>query len=99
MPEIEGSLCEIEYALDTLKCDGIVMLTNYGGQYLGNSIFEDAFKELNKRKTVVYVHPADPPGRILLGEEIPNFLMEVTFDTTRAILNLFLHMQEEPLRF
>jgi predicted TIM-barrel fold metal-dependent hydrolase len=88
LPDTEAAMKEIEYTLDTLKLDGIVMLTNYAGQYLGNPVFEDVFSELNRRKAVVYVHPTDPPGKNPLGDHVPSFLMEVTFDTTRTIANL-----------
>ena len=88
LPEAEAACNEIAFALDSLKLDGIAMLTNYAGQYLGDTAFEDVFFELNRRKAVVYVHPTDPPGKSPLGDHVPNFLMEVTFDTTRAIANL-----------
>ena len=88
LPDTVKALKEIEYALDTLNLDGIVLLTNYSGKYLGDPDFDDVFADLNRRKTVVYVHPTDPPGKNPLGEHVPTFLMEVTFDTTRAIASL-----------
>jgi 6-methylsalicylate decarboxylase len=88
LPDTDAALAEIEYSLDTLRLDGIVMLTNYEGKYLGDPAFDEVFSELNHRKAVVYVHPTDPPGKNPLGDHVPSFLMEVTFDTTRAIANL-----------
>ncbi len=86
LTDTEGVLSEIAYALDTLKLDGIGLLTNYKGTYLGDSAFEAMYKELNRRKAVVHVHPGDPPGK----NPFPcsHSLLEAPFETTRAITNL-----------
>ena len=86
LTDAEGVLTEIDYALDTLKLDGIGLLTNYKGTYLGDSAFEDVYKDLNRRKAVVHVHPGDPPGK----NPFPcaHSLLEAPFETTRAITNL-----------
>ncbi len=88
LPDIQASIQEVEYIYDTLHLDGIVLMSNYKGIYPGDSAFEELYAELNKRKAVVYVHPTDPHNGNPLGDDIPNFLIEVTFDTTRAIFNL-----------
>jgi predicted TIM-barrel fold metal-dependent hydrolase len=88
LPGVDSALRELEYALDVLSLDGAALLTNYGGEYLGSPCFEELFAELNRRKALVFVHPTDPPFPAPLGNGIPNFLMEVTFDTTRAVTNL-----------
>ena len=49
LPDVDGALQEIEYALDTLKLDGIVMLTNFNGVYLGDKRLDPVFDELNRR--------------------------------------------------
>jgi predicted TIM-barrel fold metal-dependent hydrolase len=88
LPDVKGALREMDYALDELKLDGIVLLTNFAGHYLGTPEFDDLFYELNRRKAVVYVHPAAPPAENLPKLRLPAALIEFPFDTTRAIVNL-----------
>jgi len=87
LPDIEASIIEMEYALDTLKLDGVVLLTNFGGIYIGDAHYDDLFYELNRRKAVVFVHPNVPPLNAL-PMIIKPAVLEFVFDTTRAIVNL-----------
>jgi len=91
LPDFEASLLELKYALDTLELDGIVMLTNINGKYIGEPEFEDLFSELNKRNTVVFIHPNTPPQEKLPNLSLPSSVLEFVFDTTRAIANLMHH--------
>jgi 6-methylsalicylate decarboxylase len=88
LPDVDGSLKEIEYGMDTLKADGVVLFTSYGDKWLGDPAFDKVFDELNRRKAVVYVHPTtcDCCTNMLPG--LPDSMIEYGTDTTRAIARL-----------
>ncbi len=88
LPDTEGSLREIAYSLDVLKADGIIFLTSYGDKWPGDPAYVPVFDELNRRKALVYFHPAAPNCCRNLMPNIPPVFTEVPQDTTRAITSL-----------
>ena len=87
-PDVDGSLDQIEYALDVLELDGVSMMTNAGGSYLGDSRFDPIFAELQRRAAVVFVHPTASPDPIAHTLGLPDALLDYPVDTSRAIAKL-----------
>ena len=89
LPCVDGALRELEYALDKLELDGVVLLASQSdGRYLGDPAFDELLAELDRRGAVAFIHPAIPASLPHIPVDIPVFAMEFTFDTTRAAFNL-----------
>jgi len=91
LPDVEGALAEVAYALDVLHLDGVGLFSNAEGRYLGDPLYEPLFEELNRRQAVAFVHPAHCAAPPELNLRAPGSIVEYVFDTTRAIVNLLYH--------
>lgn len=89
MPSVDRSLAEIAHAFDQLGKDGVVMLTHSRGVYLGDSLLDPVFEELDRRGASIFIHPTSPAcHQGALG--YPRPMIEFLFDTTRAVTHLIL---------
>jgi len=88
LPNIDASLRELEYALDTLKADGVGLFTSYGDKWLGDPAFNPVFEELDRRSVVVYTHPNTANCCRNLLPDVGDGAIEWGTDTTRAITRM-----------
>jgi 6-methylsalicylate decarboxylase len=89
LPDVQRALREVEYAFDELHCDGVVLLANCEGVYLGDPGLDELMAELDRRDAVVFVHPNALPATPVPG--VPVFVADFLLDTTRAALNMIRH--------
>lgn len=88
LSSIDASLVELCYALDELHFDGVCLPTNVEGVYLGDRRFEPLFAELNRRRSVAFVHPVAPTYISTLSLTFSPALMEFMFDSARAVASM-----------
>jgi 6-methylsalicylate decarboxylase len=89
LPDVDAAIAEAIYSLDVLHADGVVVMSNVGGKYLGDPDYEPLWAELDRRGATVFVHPAQPPMTLLDGTPAP--MADYVFDTTRTALNMVLN--------
>jgi predicted TIM-barrel fold metal-dependent hydrolase len=85
--DTDGAMKELEYAYDTLKADGVGLMSSIGDKWPGDPAFEEVFKELNRRKAILFQHPFTSAccRTLIPGGEGS---VERDFDSTRAVTNL-----------
>src|SRR5262245_33814420 len=86
LPDVDGSLAEAAYAFDHLRADGVVLHAHSQGIYLGDPKFDPLMDELNRRKSVIFVHPSELAGSTVPG--IPPYVADFLLDSVRAAINL-----------
>lgn len=57
LPLVHSSIFEARYCLDELHADGVGLMTNYGGVYLGDRRLDELMAELDGRGALAVMHP------------------------------------------
>ncbi len=82
MPDAATSASATAPALDDLGADGVILLADNQGTYLGAAGQDELWRTTNDRSAVAFVHPAELPAPAV--ENIPSFAADFLLDTTRA---------------
>jgi predicted TIM-barrel fold metal-dependent hydrolase len=90
LPDLAAALDELAYAYDELDADGVALLTNVNGTYLGDPSYEPLMAELDRRGAVVAMHPTSPGGFAAVSLGRPSPMLEFPIDTTRTVFELIL---------
>lgn len=83
----DGAMKDLEYAYETLKADGVGLMSSIGDKWPGDPSFDPVFEELNHRKAILFQHPFTSMccRTLIPGGEGS---VERDFDSTRAVTNL-----------
>lgn len=87
LPDIEGSLRELEHAHDVLHLDGVGVMSNYG-PYFGTAHYDPLFEMLNRSGLPVHIHPRPPTLTAHQDFGLPPSLYEFTFESTRVAVQV-----------
>jgi 6-methylsalicylate decarboxylase len=88
MEDFDDAMAELEYALDHLKLDGVIVESNTDGVYLGDPKLEPLFAALDKRKSTLFLHPTSPACFEAVGLGRPAPILEFPMDTARTVTDM-----------
>ena len=88
MDDPDAALRELEHAVDELRIQGIVLLSNIRGRALADPLYRPFFEEAERRRLCVFVHPMIPLAAEAFTEYVLGPLVGFPFDTTLAVAKL-----------
>jgi predicted TIM-barrel fold metal-dependent hydrolase len=90
--DTKETLEELNYALDKLKADGVILFTRYGkdNHYLGHPEFRPIWTELNRRNAVVFIHPTHGVDTNLVNIHLPQPMFDYPHETGRTAIDMIL---------
>jgi predicted TIM-barrel fold metal-dependent hydrolase len=92
LPDVDSSLKEIARGFDEFNVVGAGFATSYGEKYVSDPAFAPVFEELNRRKAIAYFHPLAAACCTSIFPAFPEEanLVEIPYDTARAVMGLLL---------
>jgi aminocarboxymuconate-semialdehyde decarboxylase len=84
----DAAIAELHRAVDQLKLNGVVLLSNIRGRALTSPIYRPFFEEANRMKLCIFLHPMIPPNPEPFKEYVLGPLVGFPFDTTLAVARM-----------
>jgi len=88
MDDPEAAIAELHRAVDQLKLNGVVLLSNIRGRALTSPIYRPFFEEANRMKLCIFLHPMIPANSEPFKEYVLGPLVGFPFDTTLAVARM-----------
>ena len=84
----DAALAELHRAIDELKLNGVILLSNIGGKPLTSPEYRPFFAEANRMKLCILLHPMLPANAEPFREYVLGPIVGFMFDTTLAVARL-----------
>ena len=84
----DAALKELHRAIDTLKLNGVVLLSNIGGKALTSPEYRPFFEEANRMKLCIFLHPMLPANSEGFREYVLGPIIGFPFDTSLAVARM-----------
>ncbi len=84
----DAALNELHRAIDELKLNGVILLSNIGGRPLTSPEYRPFFAEANRMKLCILLHPMLPANAEPFREYVLGPIVGFMFDTTLAVARM-----------
>jgi aminocarboxymuconate-semialdehyde decarboxylase len=84
----DAALNELHRAIDELKLNGVILLSNIGGKPLTSAEYRPFFAEANRMKLCILLHPMLPANTEPFREYVLGPIVGFMFDTTLAVARM-----------
>jgi aminocarboxymuconate-semialdehyde decarboxylase len=84
----DAALNELHRAIDTLKLNGVVLLSNIGGKPLTAPEYRPFFEEANRMELCIFLHPMLPANSDAFREYVLGPIIGFPFDTSLAVARM-----------
>lgn len=83
-----AALDELHRAIDVLKLNGVILLSNIGGRALTSPQYRAFFEEANRMKLCIFLHPMIPANSDSFREYVLGPIIGFPFDTSLAVARM-----------
>jgi aminocarboxymuconate-semialdehyde decarboxylase len=84
----DAALTELHRAIDKLKLNGVILLSNIGGKPLTSPEYRAFFAEANRMKLCIFLHPMLPAQSDAFREYVLGPIIGFPFDTSLAVARM-----------
>jgi aminocarboxymuconate-semialdehyde decarboxylase len=84
----DAALNELHRAIDELKLNGVILLSNIGGKPLTSPQYRPFFAEANRMKLCIFLHPMLPAQSDAFREYVLGPIIGFPFDTSLAVARM-----------